>query len=234
MLFNGIVLIMARYPFPSRNKKLYKSLRPGQDCALWVKPEINVTSLVSEIRKPIIEIGGPTESGYYFLDQAELPVGLSITNIQSDTSSHMNVELAKLVAATIDGRNMPYEDNSIGMFLMQGLPKTSDWYMELPEAERDEHEDQIIMEMDVALLEMEQVACGSRSPHDVQYAQRVPIYMEVSRCLDAGGLFMTDGSLTEVLILQRLGFELLAFTQEHIRPEQKWDGIYYEIVVRKK
>jgi hypothetical protein len=45
---------------------------------------------------------------------------------------------------------------------------------------------------------------------------------------------MSDGSIEEICALQGIGFELLAFTQEHIRADQGWRGVYFEFLVRKQ
>lgn len=225
---------MHTYPFPSKNKKDYKKMREGQDYAVWIKPGTDVNEIVSRIPGPIVEIGGPTASGYYFLDQMPLPSKPVITNITATPVAMYDEDAASYVDEVVDGRRMPYGDESIGMFLMSGVSITSDWYMDLPDEERDKLDGQIDKEYDVAVLEMEQVAIGATDPSDVKYAQRVPIYQEVCRALKSGGLFMTNTALEEVIILQRMGLEIIAFAQERLRPEHNWDGIYYEIVAQKK
>jgi hypothetical protein len=224
---------MHTYPFASRGRKTFKKLRAGQDYAIWVKPGITIEQVVTQISRPIIEIGGPTSSGYYFLDNIQLPSKPIITNISPSPTAMDSENPAAYIDHVVDGRKLPCENGSIGMFLMSGMSMTSDWYMELHETERDTHRLQIDKEYAVAKFELEQVALGLLEPQKVTYAQRILMYLEVYRALEPGGIFMTDGTLEEIISLQRIGYEILALTQEHIRQEQGWEGIYYEATAQK-
>lgn len=190
---------------------------------------------MSRVVKPLVEIGGPTPDGFYFLDDLELPSEVIVTNISDNPLPYSSdaVEVASHVNEIMDARRMPYGDDSIGAFFMSGMSMTDDWYMDLHDAERDNQAEKIESEMDFAMLELEQTALGALKPEGAKYAQRVPIYLEVLRTLADGGLFFTDGGLAEGTVLMSLGFKLLAYTQEHIRPEQNWDGLFYEFVVQK-
>lgn len=223
------------YPYKSKNRNTFRKLRLNQDYSVWVKPGIDLSKEIAKLHKPVIEIGGPTDYGYYFLDGVELNTKPIITNISDNPLPYGKnaKKLAAQVHETIDGRNMPYDDNSVGVFLMAAMSITDDWYVQLSEQERDKVGEQIEKEFDVAQLEMEQVAIGVLSPSEVKFAQRIQIYREVKRVLCDGGLFFSDGGLEEICVLQRMGFELVTFTQEHIRANQGWTGISYEFVMQK-
>jgi hypothetical protein len=224
-----------RYPYASRNRKELKKLRRDQDYMIWQRPDLDLQRIVAGLQKPFVEIGGPTEDGFYFLDGLDLNTEPIITNITDNPLPYAKnaKQLAAKVKEILDARAMPYEDGSIGIFLMSGMSITSDWYVELPEDEYAKVGSRVDKEFDIAKLEMDQVALGTLAPDKVKYAQRIPMYREVYRSLCDGGLFFSDGGVEELCILQRLGFTLLAYTQEQIRAEQGWTGIFYEFVVRK-
>ena len=220
-----------RYPFPSINKAKYKNLREEQDYTIWLKSGIDLSEIIKNTTKPIIEIGGPTESGFYFLDTNELPSRPVITNITKHPPS-VN-DLTSFVDEIIDALHMPYDNCSVGMFLMSGFSTTSDWYTSLSEKERTAKEEQIIKEGDLAMLELEQVAIGILPVESVRYAQRIPAFCEIYRCLTVGGIFMTDGLLAEIKLLQTMGFELLCTTQEILREDNRTGPILCEFMMRK-
>jgi hypothetical protein len=225
-----------QYPYKSRNRKVLAKLRKERDYTVWYRPGVsNLQGLISGVTKPLVEIGGPTPDGFYFLDNLELPSKIIVTNISSNPMPYSSEaeEIAHHISKIMDARKMPYEDGSIGCFLMSGMSMTNDWYMELSEADREKQAEQIESESDIAMLELAQAALGTIKSSEAKWAQRLQIFSEVERTLTDGGLFFTDGSLAEIIVLKNLGFRLLVYTQEHIRPEQNWDGLFYEFVVQK-
>ena len=229
-----------KYPYKSRNRKYLKTLRLGQDYTIWRKKGLDLRAEVLEFsKKPVIEIGGPTRDGYYFLDDIEFGSKPVITNYPENSwafsflSKTDKKRLASLIDETIDGRKMPYQDASAGIFLMAAMSRTSDWYLELSEEEQNKQKDKIENEFEVAQLEEQQVAIGVLPPEKVQFAQRIQIYLEIQRALCPGGLFFSDGAVDEIFNLQRLGFELVAYVQEHVWEDMGWAGISYEFLMRK-
>ncbi|MBC7546688.1 hypothetical protein H7171_02985 [Candidatus Saccharibacteria bacterium] len=137
--------------------------------------------------------------------------------------------LAKQVDQVFDATKMPFTDGSVGIFLMAAMSISSDWWIELQDAEKEEAASKFEAEFVNAKFEMGQVAAGIQDPQDVKDAQRVKIYVEIARCLTRNGLLFTDGSIEEISILKRMGFELIACVQI----AEKY-GISYEFVVRKR
>lgn len=187
--------------------------------------------MVATITNPVVEIGGPTQDGFYFLHNVRFNSKPIITNISPRPlpfSPHAS-ELAAQVAETMDATHMPYGDDSIGIFLMSAMSISSDWWIELSEAEKEKSEHIFEAEFENARLEMGQVAAGALDGRKVQDALRVKIFQEVARCLQPGGLFFTDGSIEEIIVLQKMGFELLACLQTAHEY-----GISYEFAVVKR
>lgn len=201
------------YPYRSGLKKYLANLQEGRDYQIWGAS--TVQKLVSKVNKPIIEIGGPTENGFFFLDKVAMSSEPVIANISLNPVpySDNSAKLAAAVAKNLDGKKMPYEDNSIGMFLVLAMSYSSDWWVELSEAEQAKATPVFEMEFAKAKFEMGKVAAGLLSPDEAKWAQRVQIYLEIYRTLDDSGLLFTDGGIEEIIILQKMGFELVSLLQ---------------------
>jgi hypothetical protein len=222
------------YPYPSSLLADIKSWRKGRDFIIW-QDDPPVEKRLAHIGGPIIEIGGPSDMGFYFLDGIALPVKPLITNMSNNPLPYAEnaIELAGQVDEIIDARKMPFVDDSIGTFLMAAMSLSSDWWINLSETEKDRAEAKIDEEFDRAKMEMGLVATGILAPSKAAYAQRVQIYREVHRTLKIGGLFFADGSLEDIVILKHLGFKLAAFLQYQDQGIDGWQNLSYEFVVRK-
>jgi len=220
---------MYAYPYKSRLRDHLRSKTKDVDYRIWRSDDIQ--ALAEAITQPVIELGGPTQDGFYFLDDINFNVKPTITNISQNPLplSPDSSELAKYVAEVFDATKMKYTDNSIGIFLMSAMSISNDWWVELSETEKEKARNQFETEFTNARFEMGQVAAGILDAVDVKDAQRIKIYREVARCLEKDGLFFTDGNIEEIAILQKLGFELIACLQlvENY-------GLSYEFVVAKR
>lgn len=223
------------YPYTSTLKRDIKSWREGEDYTIWQSDVSSLEERMKHNKGPIIEIGGPTDLGFYFLDGLVLQVKPIITNISSNPLPYSeNAEkFAKEVEQIVDARTMPYENESVGVFLMAAMSMSNDWWVELSDEEKEKMATKFDNEFDIAKMEMGLVATGALAPEKVEYAQRVQIYREVSRTLLKGGLFFSDGSLEDIVILQRLGFKLVTFLQYQDRNLDGWQNLSYEFVVAK-
>lgn len=201
------------YPYKSQLRKKIKKDSAGIDYYVWDSGELD--TLVAQTNMPIIEIGGPTFDGYYLLDTALLTSKPVITNISKDPLPYATKAkiAAKKIDSIVDGTNMPYEDASISMFLMKCMSYSSDWWVNLPDQEKNAASKIFNKEYTSARVEMGQVSAGILNPYNVQYAVRIKIYAEVKRCLEKGGLFLTDGTTEDIVVLQKLGFTLVAYIQ---------------------
>lgn len=222
------------YPYPSSLLADTKTWKKGRDYTVW-QDNPSIEKRVAHTKGAIIEIGGPTDLGYYFLDGVALPVKPIITNLNNNPMPYAEnaIELAGLVDERIDARKMPFANDSIGIFLMAAMSLSCDWWVNLSEAEKDKAEDKIDEEFDKAKMEMGLVATGIMASDKAAYAQRVQIYREVRRTLKNGGLFFTDGSIEDIVILKQLGFKLIAFLQYQDQNIDGWQNLAYEFVVCK-
>lgn len=219
------------YPYRSSLKTTLSKLRKELDYEVW---QHGLKELIAKVKAPIIEIGGPSEDGYYFLDNVSLPSQPIITNISDNPLpfAQDSKGLAEQVQQIMDGRDMPFADDSVGMFLMTCMSISDDWWVWLDNDAKEKAEPKFTAEYLKARLEMGQVAAGMLEPRAAKYAQRVQIYCEVYRTLSKDGLFFTDGAVEEIVILQKLGFELVA-SVAYIDDSQP-PGVRYEFVVKKQ
>lgn len=222
------------YPYPSALKEDSRAWFEGRDYVVW-QDVLSVEERLSHMRGPIIEIGGPTELGFYFLDGVELPSKPVISNISRNPLPYSKnaAKFAEEVEQIVDARSMSYEDESVGVFLMAAMSVSSDWWVGLDNKEKEKAEPKFNKEFDIAKMEMGQVATGVLVPDKVVYAQRVQIYLEICRTLAREGLLFSDGSLEDIAILQRLGFKLVAFLQYQDHGLEGWQSLSYEFVVTK-
>lgn len=222
------------YPYHSSLLADTKTWKKGRDYTVW-QDNPPIEKRVAGTKGAIIEIGGPTDLGFYFLDGIALPVKPIITNMNNNPMPYAEnaIELAGLVDEIIDARKMPFAADSIGIFLMAAMSLSSDWWVNLSEAEKDKVEDKVDEEFDKAKMEMGLVATGVIAPNKAVYAQRVQIYREVYRTLKHGGLFFSDGSLEDIVILKQLGFKLVAFLQYQDQGIDGWQNLAYEFVMSK-
>jgi hypothetical protein len=234
---------MFTYPFSMSEEEIEysKNLKDGRDYFIWKKPGLNLQAELLSIDKPIIEIGGPTEDGFYFLDGLELKTKPVITNLYKSIPSYEKSKketALRYIEQEVDVMNMPYDDASVGVFLMKGMYISSGWSVDLDwyEADTIENEDRMNEELDKANLEVEQVAIGTLKPQNAKFSVRVKAYLEITKKLSGGGLLFTDAQLSELIVLQNLGFEILVYRQEQIRNYKEitsWTGISYDVVMKK-
>ncbi len=203
------------YPYKTNLKKQLGKLKEGKDYYLWRSGK-SIQKCVNNIDLPIVEIGGPTETGFFFLDNIRMKSKPVITNITLNPlpySPKAN-QFAQKVVEQVDGTNLKYNDGSIGIFMMAAMSLSSDWWVELDDEAKELESTKFEKEFKIARLEMGQVAVGVLDPKDIVYAQRIKIYQEIYRTLIKGGLLFTDGGIEEIIILQKLGFKIIELLQQ--------------------
>ncbi len=218
-----------RYIYNSKLRDELSRRVEGVDYGIWQRSSLS--DLVSGLNKPTIELGGPTQDGFYFLESVEFTTKPIITNISLNPlpfSPH-SPELAKQVDEVLDATSMPYADSSVGIFLMSAMSISSDWWVELSDEEKEKAVPVFEAEAVDARLEMGRVATGIQDPKTAEHAQRIKIFCEINRCLEENGLLFTDGGVEEIAILRQMNFELIACLQV-----VKDDGIGYEFVMVKR
>lgn len=216
------------YPYKSSLRKELAQFKAGLDYQIWQTSDL--ANLTANIHKPVIEIGGPTQDGFFYLEGVTFNSKPEITNISRNPSPYNSdyQKLATQVSAQMDATDMSYDDSSVGVFLMSAMSISSDWWVELDEEEKNRQKVIFEKESKIARFEMGQVAMGHLEPIDVTHAQRIMIFSEIQRCLCKDGLLFSDGGIEEIVILQKMGFEIIAclqFAEEY--------GLSYEFVAKK-
>lgn len=205
------------YPFPSA-----LASQTGEEIDVWVKPGINLESTLRSVEGPIVELAGPTDLGYYFLDGIALPSKPIITNIQPKTLLYgpgTDYVLDKI----IDGRHTPYKDSSVGMVLSAHLPYINEAAFDFSNKFTHQQEKEYAQLVKEAQLLTKDFADGANI---AELPLRLAIAKESFRILHPGGLYLCDGSQHDRKGMLRLGFQELAFVRLKTEP-------YYYMVLQK-
>lgn len=161
---------------------------------------------------PLLEVGGPSRSGFIVIDNLRLPNGLIVSNFEP-------VDGASLTA---DVRNLPFVNRSLGGILMKGLTSTpevlvaegrGDGYPRNSRALRDAG--------NMAYLSYEAPRQNDYSawsdPEIIGFSQRIALLREARRTIEPNGVLVIAGmSRGEIGLAEQLGFELQASTRHTI------------------
>ena len=225
------------YPYPSTiAKEVIEAKRSNRDIDEWWKPGVDFQKLVAHLSGSILEIGGPTDVGYYFLDNIQLPSRVIISNITQGTLRFTpnKDELDKATEKLIDGRDLPYSDNSLGMVLSAHISLVDDHEHDFSDISDDQLAtlNQQIKRSEIATRRMAQM--GKIDPETLEVAQRVAIGHEVFAKLQPGGLYITDATPDELKAYHILGFTEIAHIDTHsIDPSTQDVEPYYYVVLQK-
>lgn len=204
---------MVHYPFPSRYAaELAEARRAGKQPHYWVKPGFDIQARLKGIQGPFIEIGGPTDGGYVFLHDIELPSPVIITNVSDNPLPFApdSKVLATHVEKVFDGRHLPYPDNSLAMVLAQHLPVVDDQQYDFSSLS-DEDDKQLWSIIDRSReLEKQVAATGHITDETLHICLRLAIAKEVYTKLQPGGLYLTDATKDQQKAFQVLGFSVAA------------------------
>lgn len=238
---------MNKYPYRYEDSEQseYVAISPfAIDDYVWHNNSFNLQHQLDQLGQlPIIEIGGPSVNGYYFLNEIDLPTKPIISNVRTDTmSSHAYAnKIKEQIEQVVDGRHMPFEDKSVGTILMSAMSRTDDWYAYLSEQEQNDQNNIEKEKIELILAEQEEelAALGILDHKDAKHSQRVQIYHEVNRVLVDGGIYIGNGALSDVQALVVLGYKLVAILQryqpihEELGSAQGYIGYDYEFIIQK-
>src|SRR5258708_3507545 len=112
------------YPYESTLAQTVRQNRvAGRRVDEWIEPDIDVKSLIEHVDAPIIELAGPTDTGYYYLDGVRLPSQPLISNLAPGTLLYGKPETRdKQLDQLLDVRQLALPDNSVGMIIAAYLP----------------------------------------------------------------------------------------------------------------
>lgn len=216
------------FAYPYHATALLEEMRENPSSFIVHKTEgFNLRNRIAGLKKPILELGGPTTRGYFFLEDVALPSKPYITNISAYPPGMHH--LATDIQEAVDGTNMPFADASVGMVMMSCMPITS---RKLAEADRPSLED--------AHAESQAFAAGNISAAELESNERIKIYVEAARVLAEGGLMIVNRpSGFDVAALHKLGLKPVAALErtniyEESAHRQDLDRIRFESLVLEK
>lgn len=215
------------YPFDYKAKAKITSGEIHAD--EWHQPNFSLTEKLENIRKPIIEIGGPSDEGYYFLDGVKLLNKPIITNVSEQPASQQYPDvqnLADMVDELVDGRHTPYEDESIGMVMAAHIDIADEALLDDTTKDKRELYNKF---REAAISENQAVASGKLSLSQILHSLRLKIARETWRILEPGGLFLTDchSEVHDLEAIRRLGFEPVAMLAMTDDPEDtRYDVVF--------
>jgi hypothetical protein len=225
------------YPYASKTaQEVAEAKEQGIPVVEWHRPGTDLAAIIGGLKGNILEIGGPTDSGYYFLHSITLPTPVIITNLKADGMPFAwnKDELNKHIAQLVDGRHLPYPNDSLAMVLSAHLSLADDSGYDF--ANLSDEEDKLLNELiaKVEAAEKHAAETGHVDDATLQISLRLAIAAEVYAKLQTGGIYMTDATADQVQALQALGFTKLAELEIHqLDPLLKGVAPYYHIALQK-
>lgn len=212
---------------PNKYDYPYKFEKPDLDTGKYYGvPAEEIAKKLSSVADQIIEIGGPTENGYLYLEGVSFRSQPLITNVSNNPLpfAKNSKELASEVDAIVDGRDTPFDDESLGLVMM-GCMSRADDAGGPPTTEEETVNNHDMYER--ADMELEQFINGEISIENVKDAQLLQIYNEIQRVLKDGGYFLSNGTSQEMCALERFRLEIQSWHQASPGND------YYDFVAQK-
>ena len=208
------------YPYASTLAERAAVIRAeGGIVGEWHAPGVDLDKEIRSASGPVLEIGGPSAHGYYFLENRMLPSRPVIGNVDQLLMEAEDSDLREDAGIDIilDGRDLPFVDNSLGVVLSSHLPKFDDEYQVIgPVAEKDFDQQVSAFAISYAKTILEDVGqSGHIDSEALRSSLRLAIANEVYKKLLPGGLYFTDCESFEVEAYEAVGFEVLAHLNEN-------------------
>jgi len=184
-------------------------------------------SLENELQQldgPYLELGGPTEEGYFHLDRMQLSKRVLLSNVEMPDfiSQEYRDSVANSIDLVIDGGAIDLPDASLGMVMASHIP-----HIPFDQFDSDE---QLNLAKDAPFRALEQ---GAVTPDLLEVSLRLKMASEVYRTLQPGGVYLTDGRFEDVAACELLGFELMASVSDARYDEDEDPSGYYRVVLQK-
>lgn len=171
----------------------------------------------------VVEVAGPTVSGYVWLNDTQLPGDLLVTNLRPNrTLVDIDLERDHIVHSDpVDVRAMPWADESVGVLLCSylNLTESSAYTSVIMEGGSltEEKRREWTNKTERARMLHDTVAVGIHTLEEVHPdALRLSFIREAKRVVEPGGIVMVNGvSSQELIILQQAGFTLRMATSDY-------------------
>jgi hypothetical protein len=184
-------------------------------------------SLENELQRlngPFLELGGPTEEGYFHLDRMQLPKRVLLSNVDMPDfiPQEYRDSVADSIDFVIDGSDIDLPEDSLGMVMASHIPYIS--------FDRFDSDGQLDLAKNAPLRALEQ---GAITPDILDDSLRLKMASEVYRTLEPGGLFLTDGRAEDIAACELLGFQVMASVSDARYDEDDDINGYYRVVLQK-
>lgn len=198
---------------------------------VFVSAKFSIQGVIDERKGDFLEIAGPSDLGYYFLEEVSLSKPVTISNIdpQKIRSKDPNYaqyqeyadEVESKIDKIVDGTSIQQADNSFGMVLSSHLTT-------YPEYNLQGRNEDVALKLATS-APRRAVEQGHISEDILSDSLRLKIASEVYRTLEPSGLYMTDLTQDELKAIQLLGFQLKASVSKFEENEVP----YYYVVLQK-
>jgi hypothetical protein len=222
------------YPFASVLAQEARILRGlGVKVEEWRAPEVDLDEAFRLAGGPILELGGPTETGFYFLEDRSLPSRPVVTNRNKEYYDGEPIEGVELI---IDGRELPFGDETLGVVLSAHIPK---YDIQDPKYDLLKDKEERNKSLDFSLAQANEAMQRVSVTQGVDEAAvneslRLAIAQNIYDKLVPNGLYLTDADEYEVDAYRALGFEVIAsFDEATLVALSGSDEHYFSLVLRK-
>lgn len=216
----------AMYPYQSHLAQNVNSLRTRLlhrgKFSQYADAGFSLDEELSRRHGPFIELGGPTESGYFYLHKKVLPKRVIASNIRVDHRLEAYAQFVeRMTDLVLDGADLELPSGSMGMVLASHIPRTA----YLPESANGQWLD-IVCANNAC---REAARRGEVSEGMLYSSLRLKIAKEVGRVLEPGGLYLTDGTADELTAYQCFGPQIRAYIRDDSR-DPEGDPYYYAVL----
>lgn len=191
----------------------------------FVAPGLDVDLLLDSAHGPIIEVSGPTYTGFESLDNRILPSRPLITNIPQYNFSG-NVINSQEVDFQMDAREFAVSDDSLSIILASCVMRTNyelaNWL----------HENDIPYEPTVQAIygfARKKLEAGEDLGTEMNDSVRIGFWVEAARTLKRNGLVLSKGmTIEDIALASDLGMVLVAHSSPTWDSDVKKPDFYHE------
>lgn len=211
------ILHDTRYEYPY-SSYLTEKVKSGKFQS-YTQPDFSLGQELRDRKGAFLEIGGPSDYGYFHLDGLKLDRPIAITNIDRNSlPAALNPALLKSqIDFLMDGTNTGLSSESVGLVLSSHLNIVK---------KEEETDVRKIKGAESALREA--VNTGELTDELMDHYLPLEIAAEVYRILEPGGLYLTDGEQNAIAAFQMLGFQLREWVEQV--PEKGGEPYYYVVL----
>lgn len=188
---------------------------------------------------PIVEVGGPTTSGYEFLRGTDLPDKPKMLNLRGSRievigAASLTAVDSLALTALADVRALPIASESLGMMMCSNLPGIPEAALRHIAADPNiaigpEQTMRMIAETDQAYADAaDKLGAGQDEALETHESPRLAAIAQARRTLKPGGLFLMHGvESRDVALAKAIGLELAMHTP---RTKWEWEGVTFESI----